>query len=279
MLLVGACGQEPAASPPVKGAPTTPPARVIVIGPSSADTLAWLGVGQAVVGVSDYCTEPSFDTLPRVGGQLDPNLERIAALDPDCVIVQGAHPRVEAWCAQEGVRFQSWKTQSVDAWYEEVATYEAWFQVDPDDSPLPAWRAAFDQVSLPVDDPSQAARVLLVASRDPDRIARLMVAGRGSFLGELLEHIGMRSVFSDHERDYFDLAEESLLELDPDLICELGGTQSDRERLELWSAAFPGLRAVQERRVVSLQEEFIFRPGPRMLDTVRLMRARLLFHE
>lgn len=275
MLLVGACGQEPHAVPPAESAPANPPSRVIVIGPSSADTLAWLGVGKAVVGVSDYCAEPSFDALPRVGGQLDPNLERIAALDPDCVIVQGAHPRVEAWCAREGVRFQSWKTQSVDAWYQEVATYETWFQLDPADSPLPAWRAEFAQHDFSVSDPSQAARVLLVASRDPDRIARLMVAGRGSFLGELLEHIGMRSVFADHERDYFDLAEESLLELDPDLICELGGTQSDRERQELWSAAFPGLRAVRERRVIGLQEEFIFRPGPRMLDTVRLMRDRL----
>lgn len=271
------CGDAPAPSETTRSAPAQPPKRVVVIGPSSAETLEWLGLVEPVVGVSDYCSAPAFSALPRVGGQLDPNLERIAALEPDLVVVQGAHPKVEAWCSRNEVRFLPLKTQSVADWRAEVQLYGAWFQVANVDARLAAWDQRYaDAQAAPGEAPP---RVLIVASRDPDRITRLLVAGRGSYLGELLEHAGGHGLFADHERDYFDLAEESLLQLQPEVILELSGQQSDRERQELWKEAFPEIPAAQHGRVYGLTEDFVYLPGPRMLETVRLLRERLLFGE
>lgn len=275
--MVSACQpQEP--SPSESAAPpSSPPERVVVIGPSSAETLEWLGLVDPVVGVSDYCGAPAFSALPRVGGQLDPNLERIAALEPDLVVVQGAHPKVEGWCARNEVRFLPLKTQSVADWRAEVQLYGAWFQVEDVDARLAAWDQRYaDAQAASTEAPP---RVLIVASRDPERVARLLVAGRGSYLGELLEHAGGQGLFADHERDYFDLAEESLLQLQPEVILELSGQQSDAERLALWQAAFPELPAVQNARVYGITEDYVFLPGPRMLETVRLLREKLLFSE
>lgn len=277
IALSPSCGEPPSAPEADRSAPAQAPERVVVIGPSSAETLVWLGLDSAVVGVSDYCSAPAFASLPRVGGQLDPNLERIAALEPDLVIVQGAHSKVEAWCARNDVRFLPFKTQSVDDWREEAALYGGWFRVADIDDRLQAWNqryanAAAREVSAP-------QRVLIVASRDPERVTRLLVAGRGSYLGELLVHAGGQGLFADHDRDYFDLAEESLLRLQPEVILELSGQQSDAERLALWQAAFPELPAVQNGRVFGITEDYVFLPGPRMLDTVQLLREKLLFTE
>jgi iron complex transport system substrate-binding protein len=269
-----ACGTDsiPAAAP-VVGGPV--PQRVVVIGPSSAETLAWLGLASSVVGVSDYCAAPELADRPRLGGQLDPNLERIASLQADLVIVQGSHPRLKEWCAQSGIAFLSWKTQSVADWREEVLAYGARFDVlDRCENQLNEWDAEYARLAMFFDS-SQRPRVLIVASRDPERITRVLAAGRGSFLGELLEHVGGANFYSDHTRDYFDLAEEALLRVKPEIILELGGEQDDLARLELWREAFSLLPAVRDGHVYGLTEDFVFLPGPRMLDTARLLREKL----
>lgn len=278
MLLLGCSPTESGVTP--AEVPLEPPSRIVVIGPSSAETLEWLGLADRVQGVSDYCSAPAFAALPRVGGQLDPNLERIAALEPDLVIVQGAHPKVEAWCARSEVRFLAWKTQSVEDWRLEVRTYGKWFQLGEAQDRLDAWNARFADAAAPAATESDPApRVLIVASRDDHSITRLLVAGRGSFLGELLEHAGGASLFAGHERDYFDLAEEDLLQLQPDVVLELSGTQSDAERQALWADAFPELPASRNARVFAITADFVYLPGPRMLETVQLLRQKLFFEQ
>ncbi|MCH2102209.1 MAG: helical backbone metal receptor [Planctomycetes bacterium] len=273
---IGACGQDQtlAKQPEM---PNHAPRRVVVIGPSSAETLDWLGLSAHIVGVSDYCSAPAFNSLPRVGGQLDPNLEQVAALEPDLVITQGVIPKLESWCARSNVYYLHFKTQSVADWRAEAQVYGAWFKLDDTQVRLDAWDERYAKAGVSTNADQLLPRVLIVVSRDAERIARLLVAGRGSYLGELLEHAGGQSLFADHSRDYFDLAEEALLQLQPEIILELSGQQSDRERQELWAKSFPELPAVQSGRVYGLTEDYVFLPGPRMLETVRLLQEKLLF--
>lgn len=269
------CGQEAAPQSSHASSPRDagPPQRLVVIGPSSAETLLWLGLQDRLVGVSDYCTAPELAALPRVGGQLDPNLERIATLQPDLVVVQGAHPRLEAWCEQQQTEYLAWKTQSVDGWREEVHAYGKLFQIDAAaEAQLAQWNQSYAELARAAGD----HKVLIVASRDRERIARVLAAGRGSFLGELLEHVGGNNLYANHQRDYFDLAEEAILRVQPDLVFELGGEQTDAERLALWRDAFPQLPAVRRGKVFGLKDDFVFLPGPRMLQTAELLRDRLL---
>jgi iron complex transport system substrate-binding protein len=67
---------------------TGAPQRVVSLVPSITESLFDLGVGDAVVGVSDYCSQPfeRVRNLPRVGGINDPRVEDILALRPQLVI-------------------------------------------------------------------------------------------------------------------------------------------------------------------------------------------------
>lgn len=266
---------------PVGAGDAPSPQRVVVIGPSSSETLAWLGLEDHIVGVSDFCSAPELASVPRVGGQLDPNLERITALQPDLLIVQGSHPRLQAWCEQNSTPMLAWKTQSVEAWREEVRAYGTRFeQVEQAEAKLAEWDRRYFQLQAAAGSPEVESsppqlKVLIVASRDSERITRVLAAGRGSFLGELLEHVGGAKLYADHERDYFDLAEETLFHEQPELILELGGVQSDAERLALWQDAFSQLPAVKHACVFGLQEDYVFLPGPRMLDTAQLLADKL----
>ncbi|MFZ2492315.1 MAG: helical backbone metal receptor [Thermoanaerobaculia bacterium] len=62
-----------------------PPQRVVSLVPSITETLFDLGVGESVVGITNFCIFPSDVSLPRVGGTKNPRIEAIRTLRPDLV--------------------------------------------------------------------------------------------------------------------------------------------------------------------------------------------------
>ena len=64
------------------------PERIVSLVPSETANLFALGAGDRLVGATDYCVEPeAARALPRVGGPKDADIERIAALKPDLVLL------------------------------------------------------------------------------------------------------------------------------------------------------------------------------------------------
>jgi len=73
------------------------PERVISLIPSITESLFDLGLGNRIVGVSQFCTYPEHLVLekPRVGGQKNPNHDAIASLNPDLIILNQEENRKE----------------------------------------------------------------------------------------------------------------------------------------------------------------------------------------
>ncbi len=65
------------------------PQRIISTAPSITEMLYAVGLGDKVVGVTTYCHyPPAARSKPKIGTYTEPNLERIASLRPDLVIIQ-----------------------------------------------------------------------------------------------------------------------------------------------------------------------------------------------
>src|SRR5262249_35096304 len=63
------------------------PARVVSLVPAATEMLYAIHAESKLVGVSSYDRFPeAVNRLPRLGGLLDPNVERLLALKPDLVI-------------------------------------------------------------------------------------------------------------------------------------------------------------------------------------------------
>ncbi len=63
------------------------PKRLISLAPSVTETLYALGLGDRLVGDTDYCDyPPEARQKPHVGALLNPSLEKIVALKPDLVL-------------------------------------------------------------------------------------------------------------------------------------------------------------------------------------------------
>jgi ABC-type Fe3+-hydroxamate transport system substrate-binding protein len=85
--------------------------RVVSLVPSMTETLVELGAGDELVCCTRYCVEPeqALRLVPRVGGTKNPDLEKIAVLRPDLVVVNGEENRPEhiGWL---GERFEVLET-------------------------------------------------------------------------------------------------------------------------------------------------------------------------
>ena len=63
------------------------PMRIVSMAPSITEVVFPLGLGERVVGVSNFCDYPPEALEKRkVGGVVNPNMEAIVALNPDLVI-------------------------------------------------------------------------------------------------------------------------------------------------------------------------------------------------
>jgi ABC-type Fe3+-hydroxamate transport system substrate-binding protein len=65
-----------------------PPRRIVSLIPSITETLCHLGLADALVGITAYCLEPRalVRGKTRIGGEKDPDLAAIRALQPDLVV-------------------------------------------------------------------------------------------------------------------------------------------------------------------------------------------------
>lgn len=250
------------------------PQQVVVVGPSTAETLCAMGLADSVVAVSDWCRAAALQDRPRIGGIADPSLERVLAAQPDLVLCQGDIPALEALCRQQQIPLRAFHTDTWQDWENEVFTLGQLFGVPKIAQNLveqAQHELAAVQARRP---PGEPPSVLLVVARRPEEASGCIVAGGPSFLSFLVESAGGRNLFSDSQRPYFDLIEEELLKTPPDVILEFA-IPNNPDPLSLWRQGWRHLSAVENGRVHAIAEDFVVQPGPRMAKAARLIQKRL----
>lgn len=252
------------------------PQRIVCMAPNIVETVFALGAGDRVVGVSDYTVyPPEAVRLPSVGAQYNADLERIASLKPDLVIVQERHDKVEQLCAARGIEVMRVKMLRVETILEGVRQLG-------DRLGVPENAAALQRKIL-ADLAAVRARVqglptvsvFFCVGRTPGALRGLFATGGTSFLTELIAIAGGRNVYADVQDSYPQITAESLVQLAPQVIIETYPSQpfSEEQRKGIvsdWSA-LPHVPAVREGRIYLLTEDFLVLPGPR----IGLIAARL----
>jgi iron complex transport system substrate-binding protein len=253
--------------------------RVVTLTPSLTEIVFALGSGERVVGVSDYCDYPeAARTRPRVGTFLQPSVEKILALRPDLVLLDGVQRDVAAalQAAGGGVRVLAVAMDDL-AQVREAITQVGAALGDPQA------RAAATALLGKLDGELAEVRrivarrgnrpprkVLFVVDRQPGGLRGLVVAGPGSYLDELLRLAGGSNVFSDLKVRYAKIAVESVEERLPEVIFDAVHTEQGSEGAARadWQA-LPGVPAVKSGHIYILGDREFVTPGPRLGEALR----------
>ena len=90
-----------------------PVRRVVSLSPSMTEIVYALGLEDQLVGDTDYCDyPPEAQKKPKVGGAINPNLEQIAALRPDLVLVTKDLNRLDTVRALDTLGIPSYSTDA-----------------------------------------------------------------------------------------------------------------------------------------------------------------------
>lgn len=260
-----------------------PPQRIVSTAPSFTETLFALGAGGRVVAVSTYCHYPAaVNQLPRIGSYLQPNVEAIARLKPDLVLVHAEQKQALAQLAGLGVRTLALRNTNLEDTLGTVREIAAATGVPERGTALEmsirAKLAALEKRSA-----GKTPRTLLfVVGRTPGRLDGMIAVGRGSFLNELIRIAGGKNVLADSPVTYPKISLEAVLRLAPDVIVDMGdmavttGVTEEHKRsvVKLWEAQ-PGIRAVAAKKVFAVAADIFVVPGPRVPEAAEAFAAML----
>ncbi|HEY3566667.1 MAG TPA: helical backbone metal receptor [Thermoanaerobaculia bacterium] len=274
LLLLPACrgregGSPASAKPPVR--------RIIALTPSLAETLFALGLGDRVVAVGDYTRWPEEAVRkPHIGGLFNPNLERIVSLRPDLAVLLPSEKDL-------GAKLQPLGVDLLIVPDESLAEVERSFHTIADRCGVPEagnrmaaqWRAG---LSLPPI-PGPPLKVMLSVGRPTGRLGEIVVAGRGTYLDELLRRLGAVNVFADSPTLYPQISVEEIVARKPDVILELRADPQTPEQAAALVRDWQPLSevpAVRNGAVEVLAGTHVLIPGPRIPQFYKEMREVLV---
>ncbi len=263
--------------------PAAPPERIISTAPSITELLYALGLGNRVVGVTRFCRYPPEAQLkPKIGDYTSPNLEAIAALKPDLVIIQTNPVHLADRLAKLKLRVLEIDQENIAAIYKSIhdvgaATAAEHAATQLSDSILDGLSKIRNRVSaLP------RVRMMFVIGRSPNRLDGLVVAGRASYLNEVIEIAGGENVFRDAVAGYPEVSLEEVMARNPDVIVDMGdmsdtvGVTEEHKRnvVALWNR-IPTLAAVKQHRVFAVASDAFVVPGPRVIEAAKAFAEML----
>lgn len=261
--------------------PGEPAARIVSLAPNITEILFALGVGNAVVGVTDYCNYPAAATeKTRVGGFLNPNIEAIARLEPTLLIGLPGHLRSSPGLGEiSGAEFMAVKNTNLAEVLDSIrALGHRLGRPKAADSLLTVIETALRQARKRAER-RKPRRVLFVTGRSPGEISDVYAPGRGSFYDELLDACGAVNVVRTREPLYPMLSTEEIVRADPEVIIELRpDAPQEAEAVEAWVREWqrlPGIQAVETGRIEVWTEDFLMIPGPRLVQLLSKLDALL----
>ncbi|HET7785125.1 MAG TPA: helical backbone metal receptor [Myxococcales bacterium] len=238
-------------------------ARVVTLAPSLSEIVLALGAGDRLAGVTRFDDDPRTSSLPRIGGYNDPQPEAVLAVKPDLVLAEPSPANrgpVET-LARLGIPVDAFPLATVADIENAVTGIAQLLGTVREGSAL---RRRMEQARVDARSRSRGrprVRALLVFGLDP-----LVVAGRKSFAGELLEDAGGVNAAGASDAPFFRLSAEAAVRDEPDVIV-LCGVDAPAGR-----AALPGL---ERTRTVSLRSTALLHPGPRLPQALDDLAAAL----
>jgi len=250
------------------------PVRIISLAPSLTETLYALHVEDRLVGDTDYCDyPPEARKKPKVGGMINPNLEVIAALRPDVVLMTKDANRLETVRALDTLGIPSYATnpRTVEDIISSTQKLADVLNVPGEGKAVAEdlqRRLQTLSAKLSAVPPKS---VLFIVWLEP-----LQSIGKDTFIADALRKAGAISIV-DSSQDWPKVNLEEVVRLQPEYLV-LAPSHSDAggEQFEALVNR-PGWRilgAVRNRRFVVVSDA-IDRPAPRIVSVIEDLARQL----
>jgi iron complex transport system substrate-binding protein len=250
------------------------PSRIVSLAPSLTETLYALGIEDRLVGDTDYCDyPPDARKKPKVGGVINPNLEQIAALHPDLVLLTKEGNLLDTVRALDTLGIPTYATdaRTINQIISSTQKLADVLNASTAGKELTAdlqQRLAALQTKL---SSVQPRRVLFIVWPDP-----LISIGKNTFVADAIHRAGAVSIV-DSNQDWPQVSLEEIARLQPDyLVFAASHTGSPGNEFEMLAnrQGWQILDAVRNRRY-AVADDAIIRPAPRIVSVIEDLARQL----
>jgi iron complex transport system substrate-binding protein len=244
---------------------TNNPQRIVSLAPSNTENLFALGLGDRIVGVTDYDTyPPEAKTKPSIGGFSTPNIEEIINKNPDLILATDIHKdRVIPQLESKGLTVIALNPKTIDEVLAAITLIGKVTGAEKEAATLVADMKG--RIKTITDKTSKLAgaekhRVLEIVWHDP-----LMAAGSGTLHDELISKAGGINIAHDLT-DYADISLEAVIAANPEVMIADVGMGEGEDLPFQFLMSEPRLKDTDARRnnrVYPINVELVSHPGPR----------------
>jgi iron complex transport system substrate-binding protein len=247
-----------------------PPRRIISLAPNITEILFALGLGEKVVGDTRYCDYPAEAAeKPKVGGMIDPNIEKIQALHPDLIIAFRGNP-LRILTKLKNLHFPVFVLDTGKSFADLFVAIQKIGRVTREENLAEGLRATlrkkYSDIEQTLDAVDFEPKVFLLLHGQG-----LWTCGQESYLNDLLHQAKGINIAGRIPRKWLQLSREQLIHENPDVIIIMAkdktGFLRAQDRL-LADSRLQKVTAIEKKEIHFLDEDVASRFGPRLLEAL-----------
>jgi iron complex transport system substrate-binding protein len=249
------------------------PARIVSLAPNLTEILFALELDEQIVAVSNDCDYPlKAADKKKIGTFWQPNTEAIIACKPDLVVTLWFEQQkaVADSLKRLGYRILTLKIEKIDELLTAIQEIGAATSCKANaDQLVNNINSQLNDLQLKLGSANKV-KVLWVVQAEP-----LRVAGRNTFINELMELAGGENAIGDTLQQYPSVGTEEILTCGAEAIIQSAMGKSNmveqqKDAEKLWGR-WENLPAVKNNRIYVVEPDTVTRLGPRLCQGVELI--------
>ncbi|MEO6695679.1 MAG: helical backbone metal receptor [Ignavibacteria bacterium] len=252
------------------------PKRIISLAPNITEALYAIGADTLIAGVTDFCDFPSeAKSKVKTGSYLSPDYEVMTSLRPDLIIMNVesiSQPTYQALKNLNTKIFVS-NAKDIDGIIKMMNDLGRITGMEINAKEVTDNILKQRQIYIDLNKNAEKKKSLIIISVSP-----LMTSNGNTFINEVAELSGFENIYKDEFIDYPLISYEDITAKDPAYIIlptDTTNANNYTRYINELSDKLNTTTAIKNNRIILIDENIIFRPGPRVLESVRLLRFKL----
>ena len=254
---------------------TPRPQRIVSLAPGITETLYALSLDDKIVGVTTFCDWPaSARKKPKIGGFINPSIEKIVSLKPDLIIATADGNKKDTVQQLErlGLPVYVISPSNIDGFLRSILNIGKITNREKNAEKLvEKFQKRLNNITAQIRHKNKP-RVFFQLGLEP-----VFTVGRGTLINEIIERAGGINVAGLDISHYPVYSAEGIMGASPEIII-FAPMVNDKNfaTVKIFWQKFGELPAVKNNKIYPIDADLINRASPRIFDAIEIMA--LIFH-
>ena len=245
------------------------PERIVALAPSTVEVLYRLGLGDKIVGVTDYCDYPlEAKDKPKVGNFNGYNIEKILEAKPDIILAGTGIPK-DIYQKLIDLKMKVVVTEA-----SSIAQIPESFMI------IGSATGEVEKAKKLCDDVNARMNEVINKVKSASKVKSYYVisfgkegnwtGGKGTFISDLINMAGGENI-ADDVNEWKDYSIEKIVEKNPSVIMVSAMIANDNKDILNNEKGYKETNAVKNHKTIIVDDNLTQRPGPRIVEGLEVI--------